>query len=74
MNRRDQALQRIRKLEKKLDLGPPDKVGERIEKKIVELQMKYSITLEDIEGPKDYAKMFPFLSDEVIKLMEKGSR
>ena len=72
MKRREQALEKIRRLERKLDLGPSDREGVRIEREITRLQIKYSITLEEIEGPKDYTKMFPFLPDSVIKLMEKG--
>lgn len=74
MTRREQALQKIRGLEKKLDLGPSDRVGAGIEREITRLQYKYSITSEEIEGPKDYAKVFPFLPDSVIKLIEKGGK
>lgn len=72
MTRKEQAVQKIRELERKLDMGPSDRVGARIEKEICRLQYKYSITLEEIEGPKDYAKIFPYLPESVIQMMKRG--
>lgn len=72
MKRREQALEKIRRLERQLDLGPSDRVGAGIEREICRLQYKYGITLEEIEGPKDYAKIFPYLPESVIKMMERG--
>lgn len=66
MVRRERALKKIRRLDKQLDTASY-RAAATIEREINRLQSVYGITLEEIEGPKDYRKMFPFLSEEIIK-------
>ncbi len=68
MKRREQALRKIRRLESQLDTASDPK-GDKIVKEICRLQSIHSITLEEIRGPKDYTKMFPFLPEPVLKIL-----
>lgn len=71
MTRREQALRKIRKLDRRLEITKTQNAIDRIEREICRLQLVYGITLEEIKGPKDYKKMFPFLSDQVVDEMKK---
>ena len=70
MTRREQALEKIRRLERKLDMGPSDQVGARIEREITRLQFKYDIPMDEVKST-DLRKMFPFLPESTVRLMEK---
>lgn len=71
MTRKEQALMKIRKLEGQLDTAST-RAGSKIEKEICRLQLIHNITLDEIKGPKDLDKMFPFLSKSVIKAMKEA--
>lgn len=49
MTRKERAIEKIRRLESKLDVSS-DKVGAKIEREICRLQQVYGITLEEIKG------------------------
>ena len=69
MTRREQALRKIRRLERQLDTASYARVS-KIEREICRLQLVYSITQEEIRGPVDYTRLFPFLPASVLKLLE----
>lgn len=71
MTRREQALRKIHRLERQLEITKTQHALDRIEREICRLQLVYDITPKEIRGPINYAKMFPFLSESIIEILEK---
>lgn len=66
MTRREQAIERIRRLESQLDIAT-DRKGAKIEAEICRLQQVHGITLEEIKG-----KFGHGISREVQQLIDNA--
>jgi len=58
MTRREQALRKIRRLERQLDTAS-NRAGANIEREINRLQLTYDITMEEIKGKTGLPWYFP---------------
>lgn len=74
MTRREQALEKIRRLERQLEITKTEHAVIRIENEINRLQSIYGITMEEIKPKLSIRERFPSLPEETIKALEEAEK